>query len=252
MFKYFKAKTNKKELQKVFDTEIGQHLAAKGFQWKDKTYYRIVDGEILQMIIFGRPDSRTDTDIIFDMMPLYANIPLMNYVHKISELPCLNVSTAGGASRDFEDHLEYAKSHLIDAFEQVKTSEDLFEFRRNWAKMEEECHAANGWGDNEGNEYSKEEAEFAVSKYPALKEVEGEVWLDFPTVYTALRCGKYDLAAKEIQKRYYTKKAGEEYQLHKKLISEKNFQRQMLILDNIFKDELQILKALETQDFFLR
>jgi len=249
MFKYFKAKTNKKELQKTFDTEIGQHLAAKGFDWKDKTYYRIVDGEILQMVIFGRPDSRTDTDIIFDMMPLYSNIPLLNYVRKIGELPCLNVTSAVNASRDFDMHLAYFKDYLMDELDRVKTSEELLDFRTKWAKIEEDCHTANGWGENEGNEYTEEEEAFAASKYPALKEVKGELWLDFPTIYTALRCGRYELAAKEIQKRYYTRKAGEEYQLHKKLISEKNFQRQMILLDDIFKDELKILKALEVKDF---
>jgi len=87
------------------------------------------------------------------------------------------------------------------------------------------------------------------SKYPALKDVKGELWLDFPTIYTALRCGHYELAAKEIQKRYYTRKAGEEYQLHKKLISQKNYERQMMLLDEIFKHELEILRALESQDF---
>jgi len=249
MFKYFKAKTNKKELQKVFDTEIGQHLAAKGFDWKDKTYYRIVNGEILQMVIFGRPDSRTDTDIIFDMMPLYSNIPLLNYVRKIGELPCLNVTSAVNASRDFDVHLAYFKEHLMDELDRVKSSDDLLDFRTRWAKIEEECHAANGWGDNEGSEYTEEEAAFAASKYPALKTVKGELWLDFPTIYTALRCRRYELAAKEIQKRYYTRKAGEEYQLHKNLISEKNFQRQMILLDEIFKDELEILHALEENDF---
>lgn len=249
MFKYFKAKTNKKELQKVFDTEIGQKLAAKGFEWKDKTYYRLVEGEILQMVIFGRPDSRTDTDLIFDMMPLYGNLPILDYARKIGEVPCLNVTSAVNASRDFDVHLAYFKRHLLEAFDRVKTNDDLLEFRTRWAKIEEECHAANGWGDNEGNEYTEAEAAFAASKYPALKNVKGELWLDFPTVYTALRCGRYELAAKEIQKRYYTRKAGEEYQLHKKLISEKNFQRQMILLDNIFKDELEILKALEEKDF---
>lgn len=249
MFKYFKAKTNKKELQKIFDTEIGQNLAAKGFEWKDKTYYRIVSGEILQMVIFGRPDSRTDTDIIFDMMPLYGNLPILNYTRKIGELPCLNVTSAVNASRDFDAHMDYFINNLMDEFDRVKDSETLLDFRTKWAKIEEDCHAANGWGDNEDNEYTEAEAAFAASKYPALKHVKGELWLDFPTIYTALRCGKYELAAKEIQKRYYTRKAGEEYQLHKKLISEKNFQRQMLLLDSTFKDELEILKALEEKDF---
>ncbi len=249
MFKYFKAKTNKKELQKIFDTEIGQHLAANGFDWKDKTYYRIVNDEILQMVIFGRPDSRTDTDIIFDMMPLYSNIPLLNYVRKIGELPCLNVTSAVNASRDFDVHLAYFKDHLMDEFNRVQTSEELLTFRTKWAKIEEDCHAANGWGDNEGNEYTEEEAAFAASKYPALMDVKDELWLDFPTIYTALRCGRYELAAKEIQKRYYTRKAGEEYQLHKKLISQKNYERQMILLDEIFKHELDILRALESQDF---
>lgn len=249
MFKYFKAKTNKKELQKIFDTEIGQMLASKGFEWKDKTYYRIVNGEILQMVIFGRPDSRTDTDIIFDMMPLYSNIPLLDYVRKIGELPCLNVTSAVNASREFDLHMAYFKNNLMDTFDKVKDSESLLAFRTHWAKIEEDCHAANGWGDNEGNEYTEEEAAFAASRYPALKDVKGELWLDFPTVYTALRCGKYELAAKEIQKRYYTRKAGEEYQLHKKLISEKNYQRQLIILDEIFKNELEILNALDNKDF---
>ena len=249
MFKYFKAKTNKKELQKIFDTEIGQKLVAKGFQWKDKTYYRIVNGEILQMVIFGRPDSRTDTDIIFDMMPLYGNLPILNYTRKIGELPCLNVTSAVNASRDFDVHMDYFLNKLMDEFDRVTDSGTLLDFRTKWAKIEEDCHAANGWGDNEETEYTEAEAAFASSRYPALKDVKGELWLDFPTIYTALRCGKYELAAKEIQKRYYTRKAGEEYQLYKKLISEKNFQRQMLLLDSTFKDELEILKALEEKDF---
>ena len=40
-----------------------------------------------------------------------------------------------------------------------------------------------------------------------------------------------------------------QHQLHKKLISEKNYERQLQLLDHIFKDELEILDALEKQDF---